>query len=175
MVAQTSRANSLASKLRNFRLMFVWRVCALKYQDTAFSGLGGLYVPGRWHTQGQKIVYTAENLALASLEIFVHLESDRVSLVAIKAHIPDELEIEEINRESLPANWQGSQSYSKLQLIGKDWLRSRRTPILKVPSAIVPVENNYLLNPDHPQFKLVPEPALEFRFDRRMWKNLTDN
>jgi RES domain-containing protein len=152
--------------------VFVWRICALKYQDAAFSGLGGLYVPGRWHTQGCKIVYTAENLALASLEVFVHLESDRLKLVAIKAHIPHELEVEEINQESLTTNWQDSQSYDKLQLIGNDWLKSRRTPILKVPSAIVPVENNYLFNPDHPQFKLVPEPSIEFRFDRRMWKNL---
>lgn len=155
--------------------MFVWRISALKYQDSAFSGLGGLYVPGRWHTQGHKIIYTAENLALASLEVFVHLESDRVSLVAIKAEIPEGLEIEVINQESLPTNWQNSQSCSKLQLIGNDWLRSRRTPILKVPSAIVPVENNYLFNPDHPQFKLLLEPAVKFYFDRRMWKNKMTN
>jgi RES domain-containing protein len=43
--------------------MHVWRICAAKYQDSAFSGVGGLYVPGRWHTQGHKIVYTAESLA----------------------------------------------------------------------------------------------------------------
>ncbi len=52
--------------------MFVWRICATKHQKSAFSGVGGLYVPGRWHPQGHKIVYTAESLALASLEIFVH-------------------------------------------------------------------------------------------------------
>jgi aspartate aminotransferase-like enzyme len=61
-----------------------------------FCGVGGLYVPGRWHFQGHKIVYTAENLSLASLEVFVHLESERVKLVAIKASIDKELEIEEI-------------------------------------------------------------------------------
>lgn len=142
--------------------MFVWRICALKYQDSAFSGIGGLYAPGRWHPQGHKIVYAAENLALASLEVFVHLESDRAKLVAIKVNIPDEMDIEEINRESLGSNWQDPRSYSKLQQIGQDWLISRRTPILKVPSAIVPVENNYLFNPEHPDFKINPESSTEF-------------
>ncbi|NJL51227.1 MAG: RES family NAD+ phosphorylase [Hydrococcus sp. SU_1_0] len=151
--------------------MHVWRICAAKYQDSAFSGIGGLYVPGRWHTQGHKIVYTAESLALASLEIFVHLESDRVPLVAIKANIPDGLEMEEIKIENMPKNWQDPDSYSKLQKIGQSWLISRRTPILKVPSAIVPVESNFLFNPEHPQFKIDLKPPIRFCFDRRMWKS----
>ncbi len=151
--------------------MHVWRICAAKYQDSAFSGIGGLYVPGRWHTQGHKIVYTAESLALASLEIFVHLESDRVALVAIKANIPDELKIEKIKIENMPKNWQDPDSCSKLQKIGQSWLISCRTPILKVPSAIVPVESNYLFNPEHPQFKVDLKPPIRFRFDRRMWKS----
>jgi RES domain-containing protein len=150
--------------------MFVWRICALKYQSSAFSGMGGLYVPGRWHFQGHKVIYTAESLALASLEVFVHLESSLVSLVAIKAHLPTNLEVEEIKAHNLPSNWQDVASYSLLQKIGQDWLTSRRTPILKVPSAIVPVENNYLFNPEHPQFEVDLEPPIQFKFDRRMWK-----
>ncbi|MEY2833609.1 MAG: hypothetical protein RLZZ574_2868 [Cyanobacteriota bacterium] len=150
--------------------MFVWRICALKYQSSAFSGMGGLYVPGRWHFQGHKVIYTAESLALASLEVFVHLESSLVSLVAIKAHLPINLEVEEIKAHNLPSNWQDVASYSLLQKIGQDWLTSRRTPILKVPSAIVPVENNYLFNPEHPQFEVDLEPPIQFKFDRRMWK-----
>ena len=153
-------------------MLSVWRICAASYRDTAFSGIGGLYVSGRWHTQGHKIVYTAENLSLASLEVFVHLESDRVKLVAIKAHIP-ELEIEEVDVRSLPNNWQDTKQYSYLQQIGRDWLLSRRTPILKVPSAIVPIEHNYLFNPEHSNFELITEAAIEFKFDRRMWKERT--
>ena len=151
--------------------MFVWRICSQKYQASAFSGIGGLYVPGRWHPQGHKIVYTAESLALASLEIFVHLESDRVSLVAIKAWLPDKLKIEEIEPSQLPDNWQDTSSYPLLQEMGRDWLISLRTPILKVPSSIVPVEYNYLLNPQHPDLKVVLEPPMKFKFDRRMWKS----
>jgi RES domain-containing protein len=150
--------------------MFVWRICALKYQSSAFSGVGGLYVPGRWHFQGHRVIYTAESLALASLEIFVHLESNLVPLVAIKAHLPTNLEVSEVKSHDLPLNWQDVASYSLLQKIGQDWLRSRQTPILKVPSAIVPVETNYLVNPEHPQFKVELEPPIRFKFDRRMWK-----
>ncbi|GAB4540530.1 MAG: RES family NAD+ phosphorylase [Pleurocapsa sp.] len=150
--------------------MFVWRICSQKYRASAFSGVGGLYVPGRWHPQGHKIVYTAESLALASLEIFVHLESDRVPLVAIKAWMSDELEIEEIEPSQLPDNWQDTSAYSLLQKMGRDWHLSCRTPILKVPSSIVPVEYNYLLNPQHPELKVVLEPPMKFKFDRRMWK-----
>ena len=150
--------------------MHIWRICAAKYQDSAFSGMGGLYVPGRWHFQGHKVIYTAESLALASLEIFVHLESDRVPLVAIKAHLPTNLKVEEVKLDDLPPNWQDVASYSLLQKIGQNWLMSRRTPILKVPSAIVPVESNYLFNPEHPQFEVELEPPVKFKFDQRMWK-----
>ena len=151
-------------------MLSVWRICAVKYRDSAFTGIGGLYVPGRWHTQGHKIVYTAENLSLASLEVFVHLESNRVKLVAIKARIPEELEIESVELSSLPSNWQDTQQYRTLQQIGRDWLLSKRTSILKVPSAIVPVEHNYLFNPEHSDFQLIIEKSIEFKFDRRMWK-----
>ncbi len=150
--------------------MYVWRICASKYRETAFSGIGGLYVPGRWHFQGVKIVYTAESLALASLEIFVHLESDNVPLVAIKAWLGDEMEIEEITSDRLPDSWQETSAYPQLQKLGRDWLREQRTPILKVPSAVVPVEFNYLLNPQHPKLKVDLEPPIVFKFDRRMWK-----
>ena len=146
--------------------MYVWRICSKKYRSSAFSGIGGLYVPGRWHPQGHKIVYTAGSLALASLEIFVHLESDRVPLVAIKAWLPNELKIEEIEPSQLPDNWQDTSAYSLLQKMGRDWLVSCKTPILKVPSSIVPVEYNYLLNAQYPELKIVLEPPMKFKFDR---------
>ena len=132
--------------------------------------MGGMYAPGRWHPQGHKIVYTAESLALASLEIFVHLESDRVPLVAIKAHLPEESEIEEVEAQKLPENWQETAAYPILQERGREWLTELRTPILKVPSSVVPVEFNYLLNPQHPELKMLLEAPMKFKFDRRMWK-----
>lgn len=83
----------------------------------------------------------------------------------------DEVEIEEIEPSQLPDNWQDTSSYPLLQEMGRDWLTSLRTPILKVPCSIVPVEYNYLLNPQHSKLKVVLEPSMKFKFDRRMWKS----
>ena len=151
--------------------MQVWRLCKQKHQDTAFSGEGGLYTSGRWHPKGFPIVYTAESLALATLEVFVHTESNQIPLVAIRAYLPDALPIETVEIADLPAHWQEVSAYPELQRIGKQWLQSKGAPILKVPSAIVPVEFNYLLNPLHPDLKLSLDPPKAFRFDHRLWKS----
>jgi RES domain-containing protein len=97
-------------------------------------------------------------------------------LVAIKAWLPDELKVEEVKSERLPNDWQDISTYPLLQKIGQDWLTFFRTPILKVPSSIVPVEYNYLLNPQHPELKVILEPPMKFKFDHRMWKvNLSNS
>ena len=150
--------------------MQVWRVCKKKHKDTAFSGEGGLYAPARWTPQGFRAVYTAESLSLASLEVFVHTESNKIPLIAIRAILPEDIAIETVEPGSLPTDWQQETAYPVLQNIGKQWLVSRRTPILKVPSAVIPIEFNYILNPQHPDLKLMLDPPMEFRFDVRMWK-----
>ena len=151
--------------------MQVWRLCQKKYQDTAFSGEGGLYASGRWHPKGLPIVYTSSSLALATLEVFVHLESDQIPLVAIRAIIDDDVAISEVPPGLFPPQWQELSAYTTLQKLGRDWLKSQRSPILKVPSAIVPVEFNHLLNPLHPDLRFSLQPPIHFRFDRRMWKS----
>lgn len=150
--------------------MQVWRICKQKHVDSAFSGIGGLYAPARWTPQGFRVVYTAESLALASLEVFVHTESDRLPLVAIRAFLPEDIAIKVVDVSSLPENWQSMAAYPKLQNIGKQWLQTQETPVLKVPSSIIPVEFNYLLNPQHPDLQFSLQPPLEFKFDERMWK-----
>jgi RES domain-containing protein len=148
----------------------IWRITATKHIDTVFSGVGGLYTSGRWHPQGHKISYTSESLALASLEVFVHLEAMDISLSCVSAIVPDGTPVLEIT--NLPANWQDVSAYPVLQKLGLKWLKEIEYPILKVPSAIIPVEYNYLVNPEHPGLKLQTEQILEFQFDRRMWKQL---
>jgi RES domain-containing protein len=131
-----------------------------------------MYTAARWTPQGIRSVYTAESLALASLEVFVHTESDKIPLIAIQAFIPEEVAIEEIKIADLPSNWQSIEAYPQLQKIGKDWLLSQRTPVLKVPSAIVPIESSYILNPTHADLNIVLDSPIQFQFDRRMWKAL---
>lgn len=150
--------------------MYVWHICKQKHLATAFSGEGGLYTEARWTPQGIKAVYTAESLALASLEVFVHTESDKFPLSGIRAAVPNDVAIEELKVGDLPEDWQEQSAYPILQELGKDWFLSQRAPILKVPSSIIPIEYNYILNPAHPEFKISLEPPIEFRFDKRMWK-----
>jgi RES domain-containing protein len=146
----------------------VWRITSGKHIDTVFSGVGGLYASGRWHPQGYKISYTSESLALASLEVFVHIETTDIPLACVSAIIPDRTPILEVT--DLPVNWQDVSAYPVLQTIGLNWLKAMEYPVLKVPSAIIPVEYNYLINPEHPDLKLQTEQVLTFQFDSRMWR-----
>ncbi|PSB42419.1 hypothetical protein C7B77_26735 [Chamaesiphon polymorphus CCALA 037] len=152
----------------------IWRICEATFAESAFSGEGARIVGGRWNSKGKRMVYTAEHLSLAILEVFVHLNvptGERDFFVAIKAEISDDLEIEYMNVDRLPTDWCLSSSKSSLQSLGDEWIDSGRTPILAVPSAIVPQEFNYLINPLHPQFDvLIIHQAQSFNFDARMWK-----
>lgn len=114
------------------------------------------------------MVYVSESLALASLEVFVHTESDRIPLVAIRAFLPEDIGMAKVDISNLPTDWQKESSYPVLQNIGKQWLQEQQTPVLKIPSVIVPVEFNYLLNPQHPDFQLTFDPPIQFQFDERM-------
>ena len=152
----------------------IWRICEATFAESAFSGEGASIVGGRWNSKGKRMVYTAEHLSLAILEVFVHLNVPTVErdfFVAIKAEVPDILEIEYMNIDRLPADWYLSSSKSSLQALGDEWINSVRTSILAIPSAIVPQEFNYLINPLHPQFdQLIIDRPQSFNFDTRMWK-----
>jgi RES domain-containing protein len=104
--------------------------------------------------------------------VFVSIETADIPLVCVSAIIPDTIPILEITRDFLPVSWQEVSAYPILQEIGLKWLQAMEYPVLKVPSAIIPVEYNYLINPEHPDLKLQTEQVLEFQFDRRMWKQL---
>ena len=118
-------------------------------------------------------MYTSATLALAAIEVFVHLTPSEMprDLVAIAAEIPDDVEIRRLRGRDLPAAWRTHPAPDALAALGTDWVREGRTAVLAVPSAVIPQEENYLLNPGHVDFRRVrigrPGP---FRFDERMWK-----
>jgi RES domain-containing protein len=143
----------------------IWRICEATFAESAFSGEGASIVGGRWNSKGKRMVYTAEHLSLAILEVFVHLNVPTVErdfFVAIKAEVPANLEIEYMNIDRLPSDWYRSSSKSSLQALGDEWIDSARTPILAIPSAIVPQEFNYLINPLHPQFDQEQKRSLSY-------------
>ncbi len=151
--------------------MRVWRICSRAHRR--FDGEGARRYGGRWNHTGTSVVYTSGSLSLAVLELFVHVDIDTApgDLVAIQVDIPDTLTIETVKIERLPRDWRRYPGPEALKDIGTAWASKASTAILAVPSAVIPEERNYLLNPAHRHFKRIRlrKPAA-FRFDPRMWK-----
>lgn len=116
------------------------------------------------------VIYTAESLSLAILEFFVHLNpNDTPDLVTIAADAPERVKIERVDSHSLPSGWRATPAPPELADIGTAWVKKMSTAILAVPSAIVPNETNYLLNPRHDDFAKIRVAAPErFSFDPRL-------
>lgn len=119
------------------------------------------------------MVYAATSLALASIEVFVHLgpEDTPEHLVSIEAELPvDQDQCERVDAGALPADWR-RERHPELMSMGSEWARSRRSLVLLVPSAAVVGEWNALVNPEHPEAKkIVLAEARPFQFDERMFK-----
>ena len=148
-----------------------WRLVKGKHVASAFSGVGARLAGGRWNRPGDAAVYVSSTLSLAVLELFVHLQvrsRTTLRLVGIPVMIPDELIAEP---PPLPANWRAQPPPAATHGLGSEWLRSGSSCVLRVPSAIVPIEFNFVLNPAHGAFGSIeigrPEP---FSLDSRMWK-----
>ncbi len=151
--------------------MRVWRICRRRYAGDPLSGRGGLAVSGRWHTRGRRVTYTSGSLALAALELLVHADGAELpdDLVQIEIAIPDDLAQERIEASSLPRTWRRHPAPDALQRFGDDWLRRRKTLVLRAPSAVIPEEFNYLLNPLHPDARRLKVVGTErFVYDPRL-------
>jgi RES domain-containing protein len=119
-------------------------------------------------------VYLAQSQSLAALEILVHADSPQLleHYVAIPVSIDSNL-IARIDVSSLPKNWAAYPPPKRVRAIGDDWVAADTSAVLQVPSVIVPVENNFLLNPRHPDFpKLRIGKPVSFNFDPRLTSEL---
>lgn len=149
----------------------VYRLGKLRYQDQLFSGAGGLFAHGRWTPRGRPVVYTSGSISLAVLEYTVNYRQRGWVPASVlgRAKIPNSVAIKTVRSADLPADWFSASPPASLLDIGGDWLERGATAVLKVPSAVVPEEWNYLLNPQHAHFRRIgiapPEP---FSFDRRL-------
>ena len=150
--------------------MILWRLTRRPYAD--LSGRGGELADGRWHTRGRPIVYCAASPALAVLEVRVHLDlpldllPDDYVLMQIEA--PDGLEVRTIRPSALPTGWRSREDLCRR--IGDAWLEEGSTALLSVPSAIVEIESNILLDPRHPDAADVAVAGLTpFGWDERLF------
>jgi RES domain-containing protein len=129
----------------------LWRIS----NHASLTGEGGMRASGRWHSRGHRIVYCSENPAAALLEILAHLEVDLRDLPAryqlLKLNAPNGLPVQ--RAPALTPTW--LKRLEVTRAIGDRWLRGGRSPLLRVPSALVPDTFNVLLNPAHPQARQV--------------------
>ncbi|MBL8866672.1 MAG: RES family NAD+ phosphorylase, partial [Planctomycetia bacterium] len=128
-----------------------YRLAFLKFADQAFSGEGAMRFGGRWNSRGTALVYSSATRALATLELLVHVKPSSIidPIVLFSIEFPEEL-VEIPNR--CPSRWSANPPSALAQQFGDDWAAENRSAVLRVPSAIVPNEFNYLLNPNHPDF-----------------------
>ena len=152
--------------------MVIWRFCQQRYADHPLDGEGARLYGGRWNSPGTPVVYTASSLALAALEALVHVDHDLAptDLVAIAIEVPRGIRIEIIASAELPPHWRSTPASDHLQRLGTAWLQRGTSTLLKVPSAVIPEEYNYLINPTHRACRRLktgsPRP---FTFDPRLF------
>lgn len=149
----------------------VWRI--VKAQHRAFDGEGARLTGGRWNRKGTPAVYTSSTLALAALETLVHMEPDEAfeSYIAIPADLAPGVQVTHLAPADLPRGWRDHPAPPELIDLGMRWIGRGETAVLAVPSAVIPQELNYLLNPRHPAFKRIRVGKAEpFSFDPRLWK-----
>jgi RES domain-containing protein len=134
------------------------------------SGNGSKLYGGRWNSVGFNAIYTTENISLAILEILVHVNKYKRPLDyhLIYIEIPEKISTAIIDKEKLKRAWKTDISYS--QFIGDEFLKSSNELLLKVPSAIVDEENNFIINPKHPDIAKVKITTSKiFEFDERLY------
>lgn len=142
--------------------MILWRIS--NYTD--LTGRGGLLAPGRWHDQGNPIVYCADHPSTALLEMLVHVDPDQLpdGFQLLKIHCPDNVEMGTIRPGEIDPH-----NGATTRATGTQWLGKRSTLLLQVPSAVMPEASNILVNPLHADVvHLKIESTRRYLLDRRL-------
>jgi len=147
-----------------------WRITKHKHVRSAFTGEGARLFGGRWNSPGTPIIYVAQSQSLAVLEVLVHLDSAAIleKYVLLRVDFEQSM-VRDLNRSALPSSWRADPPPVETQAIGDEWAATGMSVALRVPSTLVPGESNFLLNPQHPDFKTLKifKPQ-SFRFDPRL-------
>jgi len=132
----------------------LWRITRKAYRGGAFTGTRSASSGGRWNGIGRRAVYCSLSPALATLEILVNTQITRLpnDYVIVPVDVPESTTRQVIDTAGLPPDWQqpGNQYCKEL---GDAWYSANRTLLLDVPSAVIPLERNIVINPRHPAFE----------------------
>ena len=154
-------------------MIVAWRLIKARHAAIAFDGEGARLEGGRWNPKGVPVVYLSDHPALATIETFVHLKNaaTKIEFVMFRVEIPAEVSVLELPVATLPASWRDEPPTLETMAVGERWVREGKSAILKIPSVLVPVAANFVLNPRHPEAaKVRTDQGEKFSFDPRMWK-----
>ena len=146
-----------------------WRLTKSRYLATAWDGEGARTSGGRWNSVGIAVVYTSATLSLALVETLIHVTSGILpAYTAVPIEFDDALK-EVADAADLPRNWKDQPAPPATRAIGDTWVESSKSALLRVPSVVVPIEFNYVVNPRHPDFgRIRIGPPMPFPFDPRL-------
>jgi len=148
--------------------MEVFKICSEKYSHS----LNASGASNRWNKKDEFVIYTGSSRSLSTLETVVHRAAINISIPykLLTIAIDDQTVIKEIKVTDLPNNWKSVEAYIELQEIGSNWYHSLESLILKVPSAIISQEYNYIINTKHPLFatNVKLQSVENFDWDKRL-------
>ena len=149
--------------------MTVYRICNPQFSED-LSGTGAKIFGGRWNSKGIAMLYTSEHISLAVLEMLVHnrFTDFTIDLNLLHIAIPDSITETEVNNNKLKTAWINDFEYTRF--MGDQFLKAGTHAILKVPSAVIQEEHNFIINPLHADFKKIKIiQTIAFRTDKRLF------
>lgn len=151
-------------------MVSAWRIVLAGEAAVAFSGEGAGRYGGRWNSRNVRVIYASEHQSTAALEVFIHNEPFWPDEKYKVFHLewPESL-MEVFPIRALPVKWRSAPSLAETREIGDSWVQESRSAVLALPSAIIPADRNFLLNPEHRDFKRIRiHPPVDFQFDSRL-------
>jgi RES domain-containing protein len=151
--------------------MLLYRISRAVYARD-LSGEGSRRFGGRWNKKGVPVIYTSSHQSLAALEVLVHVPVTSIpeDLQLITLKVPVTEETEQILTSDLPEDWQAYPAPDRLAEIGTNWAKRGEGLLLRVPSAIIPDESNFLINPLHEEARKIEIHAVrDYQFDKRIF------
>jgi len=151
--------------------MQIFRLSRKKYASE-LSGIGASKSGNRWNSKGTEIIYCAASRALAMAEVSVHISLIMLpkDFMMLEINIPKSITAQVLSEKELPSNWNDFPHTYKTQKLGDLFITNNVYCILKVPSAVVKGDYNYLINPHHRDFKKIKISKMyKFPFDRRLF------
>jgi len=151
--------------------MLAYRLVKARYGDTALDGSAAKNYGGRWNSKGVAMLYASDTIALAALELLVHLHHGEIlnQYLLFSLELPDN-SVMSLKETALPSDWRHDPPPPSTAAIGDEWASGQLSLALTVPSTLVPRQRNFLLNPAHPAFETVITGVSNelFEFDPRL-------